>query len=43
MDLDSKIVEQSTIAYNDLIQKKRLSIQHCNYVNTINIDLKKAF
>ena len=42
-DLDYNLIEQCRLEYAKLIQKRRLALEHINFVNIPAIDPKKAF
>ena len=43
LDLDPSTLEQCSYEYHDLIKKKKLALQHSNFVNLPQIDVAKAF
>ena len=42
-DLDQNLLDQCRLEYSGLIEKRRLALEHTNFVNIPAIDLKKAF
>lgn len=42
-DLDENLLSQCRLEYSDLVKKRRLALEHCNFVNIPAIDMKKAF
>jgi hypothetical protein len=43
VDLDNKVLDKCREQYSDLIKERRLALEHTNYVNVPNLDMRQAF